>query len=679
MASAPQFVTVDSITYQAATVRWVDCTADEGWFSVRVTNLSTNQVTVTSAAADATSLALTGLSGTTAYQVVVIAHSPTLGDLWSAPVTFTTLRSPSAPAAPTNLVASNVTFNSADLSFTDNANDETGFVVTRTTLETGLSTSYTIGANVTSHTSRGLLAGTAYRFEVQAYNTHGTSEAAECFVYTRTQGENPPAAPSNLLVYPTRYNELSFTFQDNSSNEVEFVVDLLLGGNRVGGMLLPFNQVSGSFSGLLSNTDYTVRVRARNLFGESDAIETTGHTWSNFPTIPAAPSDAKALEIGEETVRIVWVNNATNAEEVRLYRKIAAGAYALEATLTPDEAVYIDADLSGVAGTVVNYKLAAWNRAGESAFSNETSVTLTAPVEEDVPPDGVAVVQVDTEEVVVSWRDNTVTEQGFRVEKSTTSSTGPWTTATTVGPNTELAFVSGLSAVETWFRVVAFSSLGDIGTSEVVSITINGDPPAAPSPPTLDVARATGPTSVRVIFTSGDLNTSLFRLRYRVSGDVSWTTASTVEPGVGTGVVESLSPGTTYDFSVRAENAGGSGDSNELSATTTVVEGEAGLHPGGGTAIAFSRSFTKDSDDVTLLAAQGRAWLVTMFRCAPASVANGPFAELFVGEQVISRANPYTGVCEVSDYRVPPEATVTIRFRGSGTTVEAYAGELLLL
>lgn len=81
-----------------------------------------------------------------------------------------------ASAAPSNLTASAISADSIQLTWTDNASDETGFIIQRSLASgSGFSQIATLGANSTSYTDTGLLAGTAYFYRVSAANAVGSS------------------------------------------------------------------------------------------------------------------------------------------------------------------------------------------------------------------------------------------------------------------------------------------------------------------------------------------------------------------------------------------------------------------------------------------------------------------------------------------------------------------------
>jgi Fibronectin type III domain/PQQ enzyme repeat len=80
------------------------------------------------------------------------------------------------PRAPTNLTATAVSSGQINLSWTDNSNNETGFVINRTQ-DPSVLWNYvtTVGANVTSYSNTGLHASTTYFYRVQAINAGGGS------------------------------------------------------------------------------------------------------------------------------------------------------------------------------------------------------------------------------------------------------------------------------------------------------------------------------------------------------------------------------------------------------------------------------------------------------------------------------------------------------------------------
>ncbi|HVT43477.1 MAG TPA: PKD domain-containing protein [Thermoanaerobaculia bacterium] len=86
--------------------------------------------------------------------------------------------SPTVPAAPSNLTASAISTSQAQLSWIDNASDETAQNIYIALGSGSFSLAATVGANVTSATIGGLTSGQTYRFQVTALNSVGESSGS---------------------------------------------------------------------------------------------------------------------------------------------------------------------------------------------------------------------------------------------------------------------------------------------------------------------------------------------------------------------------------------------------------------------------------------------------------------------------------------------------------------------
>ena len=142
------------------------------------------------------------------------------------------VQSVSAPVAaiqaPTNLAATLQAGPQVSLTWTDNANNETGFVVQRSTdgvtfvqIGTAPARNNTGTVNFTDPT---ILPGTTYRYRVAAFNTFGQS--AWSLVRTLVV-PSAPAAPTNLAASAVRVGNgerVTLTWTDNATNETGYTV-----------------------------------------------------------------------------------------------------------------------------------------------------------------------------------------------------------------------------------------------------------------------------------------------------------------------------------------------------------------------------------------------------------------------------------------------------------------------
>jgi PKD repeat protein len=94
------------------------------------------------------------------------------------------------PVAPSNLTAAAASSSQINLAWTDNSNDETGFVIERSVTGGTRSQVATVGANVTTFVNTGLAAQTAYQYWVRAVNASGDS------TYAGPAGATTPTAPA---------------------------------------------------------------------------------------------------------------------------------------------------------------------------------------------------------------------------------------------------------------------------------------------------------------------------------------------------------------------------------------------------------------------------------------------------------------------------------------------------
>ena len=93
-----------------------------------------------------------------------------------------------APAAPSNLAANVVSSSQINLTWTNNANNQTGFHLDQATNSTFTSGLVTYTTTSTSYNDTGLSAGTTYYFRVRAYNGAGDSGDSNTVSGTTTTG-----------------------------------------------------------------------------------------------------------------------------------------------------------------------------------------------------------------------------------------------------------------------------------------------------------------------------------------------------------------------------------------------------------------------------------------------------------------------------------------------------------
>ena len=178
--SAPTGLTAGAVSTSQINLTWLDNSNNETAFAIeRATDAGfTAGFVSNSVGSNVANYQATGLAAGTTYFFRVKAVNA--GGFSAATNTAgaTTLTVPTtAPAAPSNLAASAASSSAVNLTWVDNASNESGFMIdraTNATFTTGLTT-VAAGSNATSAQVGGLTNNTTYYFRVRATNAVGDS------------------------------------------------------------------------------------------------------------------------------------------------------------------------------------------------------------------------------------------------------------------------------------------------------------------------------------------------------------------------------------------------------------------------------------------------------------------------------------------------------------------------
>jgi PKD repeat protein len=175
-----------------------------------------------------------------------------------------------APAGPTGLSVSVVSSSQLNLAWSDQSDNENGFLIERSTNGTSFTQITAVSWGVTTFSDTGLSPGTTYNYRVQAFNDVGNSGYSNTANATTTAGV--PAAPSNLTAAASLFSRrINLNWSDNSNNETSFKVERSTSSSS------GFSQIASLSAGTRSYADtsisrrvtYYYRVRASNAAGNS--------------------------------------------------------------------------------------------------------------------------------------------------------------------------------------------------------------------------------------------------------------------------------------------------------------------------------------------------------------------------------------------------------------------------
>ncbi len=458
--AAPSNLSATAVSQTRIDLAWQDNAGSESGFRVERWNGSVF-VAVASLGANVTSYSNTGLVAATTYRYRVIAFNAGRDSAPSNMAEATTL--PNPPAAPSNLVATPLSRTEIRLTWNENAANEDGIEVWRSTggpfaLHAGL------GPNQTSYLDQGLAPATLYIYQMLATNAGGNSPFSNQAGATTLP--NPPAAPSGLTATAVSGSQINLAWGDNATNETEFILEVSTDGGTTFAFLTtrPANSTSHSHTGLESERTYHYRAKARNGGGDS--------AWSNvaFATTPqvppATPTNLTAAALSASEIWLSW-NDVSGEQGFRIERRQGNDPFAFLANVGPNTATHTDGGLQ--ANKVYVYRMLAFNAAGDSGWSNEASArTLrTRPR----PPHSLTATAISATQVDLAWGDDNEDEQGFLLERSENAGAA-WSQVASLPANvTRASDTSAQGGKNYQYRLKAWNDVGQSEPSNVASVS----------------------------------------------------------------------------------------------------------------------------------------------------------------------------------------------------------------
>jgi hypothetical protein len=385
--AAPKSLAATAVSTTEITVRWTDASSNESGFEVERSLAGANQwVRLTTVSANVTSFADSGLAAGAAYDYRVRAVNVAGGSAY-ATATGATLQA--APAAPGTLTATVNSQTQITLAWADNSNNETGFLLERSTDGSTWTTLGTLPANITGYTNTGLAAGTTYLYRVAAVNAGGASgySFAQATTLAQVTTGSTPAAPTPLTAVANSQTQITLTWADNSVDETGFLLERSTDGTTWTTLgTLPANITAYTNTGLAPSTSYQYRVSAVNASGASAYAMAQATTLATVttPTAPAAPGSLTATAISSSEVTLMWQDKSGNETGFQVDRSTDGVNWTKVATTAANAVTYADGGLA--AGTNYMYRVSAVNGAGASGYVFAAATTQAAVVVDPQTP-----------------------------------------------------------------------------------------------------------------------------------------------------------------------------------------------------------------------------------------------------------------------------------------------------
>ena len=272
--TAPSNLNALAISKAQIDLAWTDNATDETGYTIQrsASATFTGVTTITQNVVDLTAYSDLGRTANTTYFYRVRAFNATGPSAWSNTAFATTL--PLAPpAAPSGLSATAVSPSQIDLTWTDNANNETGFTIQRSTSPAfaGVTTITQNVVNLVAYSNTGRAQNTTYYYRVRAFNADGFSTWSN--TASATTPPAVPAVPAGLTVTPAAAGSLDVAWTYTSNGALGPITFTVQRSNSGGGgwttVATGISPASFTDTGLPANTTRFYRVRAVNGTGTS--------------------------------------------------------------------------------------------------------------------------------------------------------------------------------------------------------------------------------------------------------------------------------------------------------------------------------------------------------------------------------------------------------------------------
>lgn len=471
---------------------------------------------------------------------------------------------PPPPAAPTTLAATAASSSRIDLAWTDNASNETGFRIERASSGGAFAEIATVGADVTTYTSTGLAAATAYSYRVRASGSSGDSAYSNTASTTTAAASPSLAAPSNLTATAISASRIDLAWTDNSAGEEAFAIERSADGVSFTPIATTAaNATAYANTGLAASSTYTYRVRA--------TLGSTSSAFSNSASATPPPSSWTSLDIGN--VALAGSDDASGGT-------ITVRASGTDIWETVDGFRFLYRALDGDGSIIARVQSLAntdgWAKAGvmirESLSAGAANVAA-----------------------LITAANGAVAQHRTATGGSTSSARGPWGVAAPYWirlvrtGNTIVA--SGSADGAAWTTIAtyttSFGSTAFIGLAvtshnnaarttavfDGIAVDAGGStpPPSPPAAPADLVATAVSASAIDLAWTDHATDETGFKIERSAAGG-AFAQIAIAPAGVASFSDTGLAAATAYTYRVRATNAAGdSAFSNTAGATTSAA------------------------------------------------------------------------------------------------------------
>lgn len=269
-------------------------------------------------------------------------------------------------------------------------------------------------------------------------------------------------------------------------------------------------------------------------------------------TIPDRPSELTAVL--DTQILLNWKDNSNSETEFRIYRGVNTDR--TEFYCKVGEGITTFKDTLIEPGKTYYYVVTAINGIGESAASNQVSITVPPVAKVPNAPTNLSATVLSTTEIKLTWQDAADNEEGFRVYRGATE-TAVTTLVKEVGAGETQFTDSQLTPNTTYYyQVKAYNATGESAASNLAQGTTLPEA-TVPVAPSNVQATAISTSEIKLTWQDQSDDEEKFVVYRGTSETNIREIAATLNANTTTFTETGLTDDTTYYYLVKAQNATG--------------------------------------------------------------------------------------------------------------------------